>query len=382
MSGPLSEPVHHIGGERSTPSDTGRGQPDLSAYADLPDGVVVADSSGSVIAVNPVTTSLLGRPQEELLGADFRSVLPLHDIADRDWWDCLEPYGGLLTRTRMPERLLVLATGPRAGHQLHVAARMVRGPDHRLQRLVVTLRDAAARERQERQQADLVSTTAHELRSPLTSIKGFTATLLAKWSRFNDEQKLLMLETVNADADRVTRLISELLDVSRIEAGRLELRKRPVDLWELVEQVVISQVAAGQPLDRFNMSKQGPLPEIWADLDKLLQVLGNLVENAVRHGAGRISISLTPDGPPGGPPGDPVGAAIEVADEGGGIPETIRGQIFGRFARGPMRGSTGLGLFIVRGIVQAHGGEISAGRGPDGGAVFRFTVPTGTPSFL
>ena len=86
--------------------------------------------------------------------------------------------------------------------------------------VTITLRDGGARARLERSRADLVSTVAHELRSPLTSVKGFTATMLAKWERFTDEQKRVMLETVNNDADRVTRLITELLDVSRIESGR------------------------------------------------------------------------------------------------------------------------------------------------------------------
>ena len=119
--------------------------------------------------------------------------------------------------------------------------------DGKVTRLIVCLRDTASRERHERSRADLVSTVAHELRSPLTSVKGFTATLLAKWDRFNDEQKKLMLETVNADADRVTRLITELLDVSRIDAGRLELRKQVVDLPRRSSKIVAGLVAGGEP---------------------------------------------------------------------------------------------------------------------------------------
>lgn len=349
-----------------------------AGYDELPDGVVVADAGGRVIAVNDRAESLLGRPAADLVGIDLTGALPLLDPAERDWWKCLDPFGGLSTRTRMPERSLTLAAGPNGGRQLLVAARMVRGADSRVERLVVSLRDGAARDRQDRARADLVSTTAHELRSPLTTIKGFTATLLAKWDRFTDDQKRLMLETVNADADRVTRLISELLDVSRIEAGRLELHRLPVDLASLVEQVFAGMVAAGEHADRFALDQTGDLPEIWADPDKLLQVLGNLVENAVRHGEGKVTVSICLDGPSQAP----FGAEIAVSDEGRGIAEDIRGQVFGKFARGSLRGSTGLGLFIVRGIVQAHGGEIAVSRGLDGGAVFRFTVPAGTPSFL
>lgn len=364
-------------GGAPTPPGLSLSGPGLSAYDGLPDGVVVLDSLGRVVDVNGAAAALLGQPAAMLLGAELRTALPLRDLADRDWWDVLNPYRGLQTRTRMPERLLSLGQGPQAGRQLYVTARIQRHADRSVSRLLVSMRDAGARERQERDSADLVSTTAHELRSPLTSIKGFTATLLAKWERFTDDQKLVMLQTVNADADRVTRLISELLDVSRIEAGRLELRRRPVDLPALVEQVFAGLVAAGESAERFLLDTSGPLPELWADPDKLLQVLGNLIENAVRHGDGRVSVFLSPYGPSG----QATGAEVVVTDQGRGISEEMRGRLFAMFSRGPRRGNTGLGLFIVRGIVHAHGGDISAGRSLEGGAVFRFTVPVGTPTF-
>ena len=108
-----------------------------------------------------------------------------------------------------------------------------------------------ARRPQERSHAELISTVAHELRSPLTSVKGFTATLLAKWDRFTDDQKRLMLETVDADADRVTRLITELLDISRIESGRLEVRRQAVDLAAAVRAPRRRHVTPAEAADRF-----------------------------------------------------------------------------------------------------------------------------------
>jgi signal transduction histidine kinase len=263
--------------------------------------------------------------------------------------------------------------GPLQGRELLVTAAYVREPDHALTRFVVVLRDSRARERSERSRADLVSTVAHELRSPLTSVKGFTATLLAKWDRFTDEQKQIMLQTVNADADRVTRLISELLDVSRIEAGRLELRKQVVDVAAMVRREVDARVAAGEPADRFEVRVSEPLPELWADPDKLAQVLGNLVENALRHGAGHVTIAVAPAAHDG--------VTVVVTDEGEGIPEQARQHVFGKFWRGDRRRGTGLGLYIAKGIVDAHGGTIEASRAPTGGAQLTFALPAGAPDF-
>jgi signal transduction histidine kinase len=332
----------------------------------------VADADGRVVVLNPAAERLLGTTADSALGRDLRDVLPLTDDQGRDWWTCSDPWTGLDTRTRQPERQLAL----RGGGDLLVTAAYVRDHDRRLQRVVVCLRDTRARERIEVSRANLVSTVAHELRSPLTSVKGFTATLLAKWERFNDEQKKLMLQTVNADADRVTRLITELLDVSRIDAGRLEMRKQVVDLPASVRKTVAGIVASGEPESRFVVHHLGPLPEMWVDPDKFQQVVGNLVENALRHGAGTVTVTVGPEQVSGG-----EGAVVTVSDEGDGIPEAVASRVFARFWRGgDRRGGTGLGLYIVKGLVEAHGGQVSVRRGPAGGAEFRFVLPAGTPA--
>ena len=117
---------------------------------------------------------------------------------------------------------------------------------------------------------------------------------------------------------------------------------------------------------------EGELPEMWLDPDKMAQVVGNLVENAMRHGAGIVTITVSPSGDC---------AEVSVADEGEGIPAEAVGRVFTKFWRGGGRGGTGLGLYITKGIIEAHGGTIEATRADTGGALMRFTVPAGTPSF-
>ncbi len=346
--------------------------PDKSAYDDLPDGVVVVDAGGTVVLLNPAAERILATTADAVVGRSLPEVLPLVDIQRRDWWACTRPLDGLSTRTRQPEVALHFARGPLRGRELLVTASYIRDPQRVLERVVLSIRDNRARERTDRSRADLVSTVAHELRSPLTSVKGFTATLLAKWDRFNDEQKQLMLQTVNSDADRVTRLLTELLDVSRIDAGRLEMRRQVVDLPGCVRKAVAGRVATGEAESRFVVNLGGELPEIWADPDKLDQVVANLVENALRHGAGTVTITVAPF---------ETGAEVIVEDEGEGIPPETAARVFTRFWRGNRGRGTGLGLYIVKGLVEAHGGSVEVGRAASGGARFRFVLPAGSAPY-
>jgi PAS domain S-box-containing protein len=351
-------------------------------FADeLPDGVVVADEGGRIIVFNRAAGRLTGLDPAEVTGKFVFDVLPLRDDDGRDWWLYANPYHGLPTRTRHPERSLYLVDGT----EVLVSVGYVRDRAKEVRRLVISLRDAQQRERLERSRAELVSTVAHELRSPLTSVKGFTATLLNKWGRFTDDQKRVMLETVNADADRVTRLITELLDVSRIESGRMEVHRQLVDLPDRARRTIAGRVAAGDPEDRFRLEVRPGLPETWLDADKIDQILGNLVENAVRHGAGIVTIVVEPAllddeaaGARVGKTAAPDAAALSVRDQGEGISPEVAPRVFRRFWRGKRRGGTGLGLYIVNGLVEAHGGTIGVRTAPGGGAEFRFIMPAGT----
>ena len=339
----------------------------------VPDGLVVADDEASVVYVNRRAASIVGQDVADMLGQDIRKVLPLQDSDARSWWTCTDPWNGLNIRSGHRERLLIL----QGGHEVLVTARYVRpGRNQPVTQVVLSLRDAESRRRAEASNAALISTVAHELRSPLTSVKGFSSTLLHRWERFTDDQKRLMLQTIEADADRVTRLITELLDISRIDAGRLQVRRQPVDVVSAVKRHIERFVASGHERERFVLEAAPHLPETWADPDRLDQILANLMENAVRHGDGTVSLSVMPSTQNGS-----EAIAVTVSDQGEGIAPENYSLVFTRFWRSGRRGGTGLGLYIVRGLVEAHGGHIELGRGPTGGASFRFVLPAATPDF-
>jgi signal transduction histidine kinase len=172
----------------------------------------------------------------------------------------------------------------------------------------------------------------------------------------------MMLRTVNADADRLTRLIAELLDVARIDTGRLSLFPRPVDIRSTVDRVLAS-VRAGTGRE-VAFVVHGDLPTICADPDKLGQVVTNLADNAIRHGEGQVT--LTASEIPGGSPY--TGVLLHVDDEGDGISPEIRSRVFTKFWKHGTRGGSGLGMYIVHGLVTAHGGTVEIGDSPSGGA--------------
>jgi signal transduction histidine kinase len=207
-------------------------QDDLDALAD---GVVIAGPDGRVTAVNRVAAAYLSLDADQAVGRALPEVLALQDQDGREWCATNRPYEGLSTRTGVPEQSWLAPDGTEV---LVVASLHRPAPHEPVDRVAVSLRSGRGRARLDRERSDLVATVAHELRSPLTGVKGFVQALLNRWDRLNDEQKKLMLTTVASDADRLSRLIAELLDVARIDTGRLQLHPRPSDPAVLVKRVV------------------------------------------------------------------------------------------------------------------------------------------------
>jgi len=339
-----------VDGHRTTPSD-------VEPLDALPDGVVFADPSGIVTRINRPAAKMLGAADG--VGRHLSDVVALQDRTGNEWFSSINPYDGVAIRSGLPEQSWFLSDGA----ELLLTVRIQRATPHgQAEGVVVSLRTSRARERLDRERSDLVATVAHELRSPLTGVKGFVATLLSKWDRLSDDQKKLMLETVNADADRLTRLIAELLDVARIDTGRLSLYPRPVDFAAAVERVLDS-VRAGTARE-IRMDVHGDLPKVTVDPDKLVQVITNLVENAVLHGEGRVHLTAArlDDQTPF------TGVVLHVDDDGEGISPEIRKRVFTKFWKHGTRGGSGLGMYIVHGLVTAHGGTVEINEAPSGGA--------------
>ena len=324
-------------------------------FDSLPDGVVIADAEGTVTLVNDVARKLLGEAAKP--GQPLRDVMVLQDKESCEWFTTTTPYAGISSRVGLPEQSWFTPDGT----EVLVAGRINR--DRRggaVSSVAVVIRSGRGRARLDRERSDLVATVAHELRSPLTGVKGFVGTLLSKWERLNDEQKQLMLRTVHADSERLSRLITELLDVARIDTGRLPLYPRETPLVPIVERAVGSvRAGTSRPVEA---SYDDPDVTVFADPDKLSQVLTNVVDNAIRHGEGTVRVTVSHLDAPF------AGALVRVDDEGEGIPEEIRSRIFTKFWKHGIRGGSGLGMYIVNGLVRVHGGTVTVADSDSGGA--------------
>lgn len=225
-------------------------------------------------------------------------------------------------------------------------------------------RHAAEVERVDRFRSRLISTLAHDVRAPLATVQGSARTLLRLRGHLDPEEQEDLLRGIDRQASRLVRLASGLLDLARLEEGRLVLDLRPVDL----RAAVVEALAFADPEGRIGVEID-PGIRVVADPDRLDQVLVNLAANCLRHGAPPFTVSAFRD--------DAV-VALCFADAGPGIPPERAAELFEPFRRGDGRGSVGLGLWIVRMLVEAHGGSVSYEPNRPHGARFTVRLPVPT----
>jgi len=219
-------------------------------------------------------------------------------------------------------------------------------------------------------QRDFLSNVSHDLKTPLTSIQGYAQAIIDGAAEDTGEAAQIIYE----EAGRLNRMVVELTDLERLQAGRLSMASDSIDMAQLSEGVVQSLLVVAEKRQIRLESSIEPVPAVIGDGDRLAQVLMNLISNALKYtpAGGDVRVAVERAG---------AGVAVSIRDSGIGIPREELPRVFERFyqvdkARGPQRG-TGLGLAIAREIVEAHGGRITvASRGRDKGAEFRVWLPS------
>lgn len=244
-------------------------------------------------------------------------------------------------------------------------------------KFLIMLNDKTDRLAQEQQQADFISMVSHELRSPLTSIKGSMGLLLSKAAGDLPPKAVGLLEIAHRNADRLVLIINDILDMEKISSGRLDFQIKKSDLSEMVEEALRANATAHQRYG-LNIRCTGiDTPTmIQTDPNRIIQVLTNLMSNAAKFSkpGGNVDILVEKV---------PLGVQVSIIDEGLGIPEKDQHKIFQRFADmtnsdRALKGGTGLGLSICKAIVESLGGTIGFESREGQGTTFMFTLPTQT----
>ena len=354
--------------------DEQRARADLEALVDTsPVGVVVFDAkSGNIVSFN--------REAKRIVGGLRLPGVPLEQLPDQLM--CRRADGrehafkeislaqtlSRATPTRAEEIVLQVPDG-RSVTTL-VNATPIRAEDGSVESMVVTLQDLAPLEELERLRTEFLSMVSHELRAPLTSIKGSTTTVLSALQTPNLAEILQFIRIIDDQADQMRNLISDLLDAGHIETGTLSVDPEPEEVASLVDQARNTFLSGG---NRHTVLVDLPLdlPRVMADRQRIVQVLNNLLCNAALNSpeSSPLRVSAVRKG---------VHLAISISDEGRGVPPDLLPHLFRKHVRaGADRGirGSGLGLAICKGLVEAHGGRIraeSAGAGL--GAGFTFTL--------
>jgi PAS domain S-box-containing protein len=322
------------------------------------DGIVTLSEDGVIHTWNNALESVTGYAASEMVGTSHIGLLRARDEAGADVW--LESW---TTLDHLPERLQIRAASGES-HWLSCSFTRAGGGEDGEQSLIVVARDVTAAHELERLKDDFVAVVSHELRTPLVPIKGWASMLLQRGDRMTAEQRRDALESIQAQAQRLERLVLNILDASRIEGG-LEASTQAVDVSLVAARVVDEMLpsaathairlhGATRPLVAFGQA-------VWVE-----RALANLLANAVKYtpAESTVDITLAQEG---------AEVVIRVSDEGPGIPSGWSERIFERFERVPESSTqtgTGLGLYITRQLVSAMGGRVDVEKSATTGTVF------------
>lgn len=338
----------------------------LSIVSTMPAGAWLCDTGGNLLVSNSMFQEFFGEtvadePLDQML-AQIAAVLPEGDPFPHTVRDLIhDPQA-------VAEGQLRLTTG----YTLQWSSAPVGKGQSRVGRLF-TFQDVTELAELDRLKSEFVNTVSHELRTPLTSIMGYLSLVLAGTAGPLQEQQREFLEVVSRNTNRLANLINDLLDIQRIESGRIPVQLTPTSLASVVTQVAETfRVQAEQKGLSFTVNVPEDVPPIRADQDRLTQIIANLVSNAVkytREGGVTISVSAADDR-----------VEIEVTDTGIGISPADQKRIFEKFYRAEHPyvrevGGTGLGLPIVRTMVEEHGGELRLESQPGRGSRFIVSFP-------
>ncbi|MGI8856012.1 MAG: GAF domain-containing protein [Thermomicrobiales bacterium] len=327
-------------------------------FQSVPDAILVADAAGRYVDANPSAIALLGRTHDELLALSVPDIV----AAERDWTEA-EYERFVRDGTWRSELELRRKDGTRV--PVEVQASTVALPDGMI--YLSVLRDISERRALEQQRQDFIAMVAHDLKNPLTTMKGY-AQLLQRRGAYSERN----VATIVAQADRLERLIDDLRDVTRIDAGHLALDRAPVDLAALVRANVEESRALSEAHTIHLEMPDEPVTGLW-DAGRLAQVIENLLSNAVKYSPDGGTIRVRVDG-------TEDEARLAVIDEGIGIPPEALARVFERFYRSDTgvaanRKGLGLGLYISKALVEAHGGTITAESLSPTGSAFSVTLP-------
>ncbi|MGE5552524.1 MAG: two-component system histidine kinase PnpS [Betaproteobacteria bacterium] len=334
----------------------------------LSDVVIATDAKGRIALFNAAAERALQVREEQALGQPVLAVARLAALA--------EAFSAVLDGKPAEVREISTVTPAERTYEAHLSP--VRRPDGTISGAVAVLHDVTEVRRLERVRSEFVANVSHELRTPLTSLRGFVETL--QDGAADDPATLhRFLQIIASETAHLGRLVDDLLDLSRLESGRLELRLSPVDLGDLIQRTVAFYAPAAQAKGLTLKATVPPdLPPVPGDEDLLEQVLRNLVDNAVKYTPEGGQVDVTAEVV--SYPDQRREAVVRVADTGPGIPPEHLPRLFERFyrvdrARSRQLGGTGLGLAIVKHIAERHGGRAWVESEPGQGAAFSVALP-------